>query len=59
MDQLSIEDHLHTNRSAVDKHKLVRPALDTNTFDEEKRRERQEEDGELGMTIARDSYSMV
>jgi hypothetical protein len=46
LDQLSPEDHLHTDRSAADEHELVCLALDTDTFDEEKRREQQEEDEE-------------
>lgn len=46
LDQLSPENDLYTNRSAVDEHELVRPALDTDTFDKGKRQEQQEEDGE-------------
>jgi hypothetical protein len=46
LDQPSTEDHLHTGRSAADEQELVRPALNTDTFDEEKSREQQEEDEE-------------
>jgi hypothetical protein len=46
LNQLSQEDHLHTGRSTADEHGLIRPALDTDTFDEEKRQQQQEEDDE-------------
>jgi hypothetical protein len=41
--QLSQEDHLHTRRSAADEHRLVRPALDTDTFGKGKRQQRQQQ----------------
>jgi hypothetical protein len=45
--QLGQEDRLHTGRSASEEDELLRPTLGTDTFDEENRRQRQEEGDRL------------
>jgi hypothetical protein len=42
LNQLSQEDHLHNDRSVTDEHEPVRSPLDTDTFDEEDRRQEDE-----------------
>jgi hypothetical protein len=43
LNQLSEEDHLHTDQNAADEHEPVHPALDTDTFDKEDRRQQQQQ----------------
>lgn len=44
LDQLSPKNDLYTNQSAIDEHKLVCPAFNTDIFKEEKRQEQQEDE---------------
>ena len=45
--QLRQEDRLYTGRSALEEDELLRPTLDTDTFDEENKQQRQEEGDRL------------